>query len=119
MCPLTHPTCFKCEEVSVAICWKKGREKLAWTWSGCGCVEDVLPRPLQEMRLAVAWAAFLNVCAVCPCRFCVLIIEGFRWLGALGEGMQPTVLFPHGVSHIACDICPIPSASLGVAGGHR
>ena len=30
------------------------------TWSGCGCVEDVLARPYRKMRLSVAWAALYS-----------------------------------------------------------
>ena len=33
---------------TVGICWQQGREEGGEDVSGCGCVEDVLPRPYRK-----------------------------------------------------------------------
>ena len=57
---------------SRSFCLQQGRAR---TWSGCGCVEDLLPSHTRnEVSCGVGTVALLNVCSVWPCGFCVFIV---------------------------------------------
>ena len=48
------------QTTSVKFTGSRAERKVTRTWSGCGCVKDVLPRPYRKMRFSVVWAALYS-----------------------------------------------------------
>ena len=69
--------------LNIGICGpRESDEDVDWVRLCVGCVNS----PIQEMRLAVAWAALysglVDVCSVWSCWFCVLLVGSvarLRW----------------------------------------
>ena len=68
---------------AVYLCWQQGREEggedVDWVWLCGGCVAP----PVQERRLAVAWAVLYVecVCSVAMWDLCVGWVAGLQWPG--------------------------------------